>query len=347
MSLVLEATLKGHEGSVWCATWSSNGLLATCGVDRVVRIWSCDNEASEWKCVTASAKFRRTIRRVCWGSDDRSLAVACFDGVTTILDLSGGVQPTLECAVTLEGHENEVKGVAYSGSGGLLATCSRDRSVWIWEVGVEFEYECIAVLNGHASDIKSVVWHPTMELLVSCGYDESIKIWAEDEDDWFCIETLKSHRDTVWCADFTRDGSRLVSVSADQSIIVWRRDNPHSSVIGGQPRYAVCASAKDVHDGAIYSCSASHDGSLIVTGGEDDAICVTERKHNNNNNSEDSGDDRLNTLVKREDAHTGDVNGVEWKRESNEIFASCGDDGLVRIWRFIKEGEAGTQEAPE
>ena len=170
-------------------------------------------------------------------------------------------------SVVLEGHESEIKSVAWNASGRFLATCSRDKSVWIWECldedgAGEDNFETAAVLQDHDGDVKCVAWHPQEDLLASGSYDDCVRLYREDLDDWTCCACLKGHGSTVWHVGFEpvdamtllwRDeigltesqkelrnerekaGPRLVSCSDDLTVRIWRR-RPKEQTPTGQGR---------------------------------------------------------------------------------------------------------------
>eukprot|EP00928_Gymnodinium_smaydae_P080644 TRINITY_DN64300_c0_g1_i1.p1 TRINITY_DN64300_c0_g1~~TRINITY_DN64300_c0_g1_i1.p1 ORF type:complete len:463 (+),score=103.45 TRINITY_DN64300_c0_g1_i1:74-1390(+) len=237
-------TLRGHEDRVWSVAWrpgSDPPQLASCGADRQIRIWSPRGEgaaldaAEGWRLVgvvDASERHSRTLRSLAWSPTRGDiLAVASFDASVSLWreapgedDADGEIEGGglhFECAGVVTGHENEVKSVAFSASGDYMATCSRDKSVWIYETEKNFEYECVALLQSHTQDVKMVRWHPTQDVLFSVSYDDTVKIWGPDGDDWSCKETLTAHESTVWCLSFDALGSRFVTCSDDRQIRLW------------------------------------------------------------------------------------------------------------------------------
>lgn len=61
----------------------------------------------------------------------------------------------------LTGPDSEIKDLDFSPphyGANLLATCSRDKSVWVWEEVEPEEWETVAVLSEHTGDVKCVAW---------------------------------------------------------------------------------------------------------------------------------------------------------------------------------------------
>lgn len=84
---------------------------------------------------------------------------------------------------------------------------------YIFIVESDNDFECLSVLQEHSQDVKMVAWHPHEEMLASASYDDTIKIWREDDDDWFCADTLKGHTSTIWAIDFDKTGDHIGKVS--------------------------------------------------------------------------------------------------------------------------------------
>ena len=329
--------------------WSSQPhphlpIVATACSDKTVRVYSLTNFAQQ---STIAGGHKRSIRSCAWKPNsvgESVLATGSFDASAGIwrrweegagkgeaareVDFTSGLaggdgtgeeeDEEWRFAVVLDGHDSEIKSLGFAPTAPLLATCSRDKSVWIWEELEDDNFETVAVLQEHEGDVKCVAWSPVEELLASGSYDDEIRLWREDVDDWACCAVLKGHGGTVWCVEFegaetvgalaktegldnaqkalldSREsaGPRLASCSDDKTIRIWRRipkDKPAEPT--GQGKMPTIWKNKDfdeewveevklpqVHERAVYALSWSKKTGKIVSTGSDGKIVVYEER---------------------------------------------------------------------
>lgn len=280
----------------------------------------------------------RSIRTAAWRPHQKMLALGSFDATMSIFAYE---DPQWEFLAQLEGPDNEIKRVAWSFDGTHLASCSRDKSVWVWEVDEDGEdFECVAVLQEHTQDVKHVAWHSSEEILASASYDNSIRLWRRDDDEWLCVATLDGpdgHSSTVWSCDFDPHSMRLVSVSDDLSVKVWRRIAQTGGSGDGEKLPSVArwdvlseeweleSTLPHIHTHPIYSVKWGKNGKIASTGA-DGKIAVYERQDNIW---------RLRNVFEK--AHgVFEINSVDWL---DDRVISGGDDRKIKIWTLDSDNK--------
>ena len=244
----------------------------------------------------------------------------------------------------------------------LLATCSRDKSIWIWEDldDGDNNFETVAVMQEHGGDVKCVSWHPSEECLASGSYDDTIRIWREDLDDWGQVACLKGHEGTVWFVDWEREveggsGPRLLSCSDDKTVRVWKRQVQASSEPGalasastGIPSIIRPAGGDEIweqeallpkaHELAVYAVAWSKTSGLVASTGADGRIALYQERILES--ADASGAQSEWTLLAVKDGAHGiyEINHVAWAKRADrgsqeeEVLVSTADDGSVKVW---------------
>ena len=282
---------------------------------------------------------RDTINSVAFHPVFSSIASSSDDCTIKIWDWELG-----ELERTVKGHTRAVLDVDYGGSRGdssrggiVLASCSSDLSIKLWDPADE--YKNIRTLVGHDHCVSAVRFIPSGaagtsagNLLVSASRDETLKIW--DVVNGYCVKTIQGH--TGWVRDVSPsiDGRFLLSTGDDMTARLWDVSGSNSenkvTMVGHEHFNECCALAPPASYRYLTALTGlkkppppSSTAEFMATGSRDKTIKLW-----------DARGTCLMTLV----GHDNWVRGLVF-HPGGKYLLSVSDDKTLRCWDLSQGGK--------
>jgi mono/diheme cytochrome c family protein len=201
------------------------------------------------------------VTALAFRKDGKHLAVASgvvgTSGEVRVYNLPCNGSPPIKPEVILKAHLDLVQDLAFSPDGRLLATCSYDRLIKLWDATTGKE---IRTLKDHSDAAYSLAFSPDGGLLASGAADRAVKVW--DVATGKRLYTLGEPTDWVYAVAWSPDGQYLAAAGVDKSIRVWE-----VSARKGKLVHSVFA-----HEGPVSRLVYAADGKTLYSLSEDRAV---------------------------------------------------------------------------
>lgn len=144
--------------------------------------------------------------------------------------------------MVVPGHEERAWYVAWNPTKPLLASCSADKSVRLYNYarstdGSEVTFtHTTTIATGHTKTIRTIAWAPSGDSLATASFDSNIGIWEQETDgedgkgDWECASTLEGHETECKSVAYSNTGTLLASCSRDKTVWIWEGTSPLPSL---------------------------------------------------------------------------------------------------------------------
>jgi WD40 repeat protein len=166
---------------------------------------------------------------------------------------------TKTAGALLEGHTGKVISVAFSPSGGLMATGGADGQIRLWDVA---QGKILRTISNQNSAVESLAFSPDGQLLASGAWDYAVRLWRVTDGQLLSSQTM--HHGWIKGLAFSPSGSRLASASADHSVMLWDVDSASLAI-----RHSLAA-----HTDSVENVVFSPDGSRVASASADGTVAL-------------------------------------------------------------------------
>uniref|UniRef100_A0A8B9BHN9 WD repeat, SAM and U-box domain-containing protein 1 n=1 Tax=Anser brachyrhynchus TaxID=132585 RepID=A0A8B9BHN9_9AVES len=304
-------TLADHSDDVNCCAFSPS-LLATCSLDKTVRIYSL-NDFTELS-YSPLKGHTYAVHCCCFSPSGHILASCSTDGTTMVWDTRGGQV----LAVLGQPSGSPVRVCRFSPESTYLVSGAADGSVVLWNVQSLKMYRSGSVKDG---SLVACAFSPNGNCFVTGSSWGDITVW---DDTMRCLYNEKAHDLGVTCCDISSQpisdgehGSRyfqMASCGQDNKVKVWLILFADS--LGVELRYKCTLSG---HSAPVLACAFSYDGQMLVSGSVDKCVIIYETNTGN----------ILHTLSQ----HTRYVTTCVFA-PCTALLATGSMDKTVNIWQF-------------
>ncbi len=157
----------------------------------------------------------------------------------------------------IKGHRDAMYDARFTPDGSLLATCSYDRQINLWDVA---SGKLIRTLSGHNGAVFELAFSPDGSLLASASADATAKIWSVKTGER--LDTLGQPESDQYAVAFSPDGNSIVAAGADRQVRLWQllsRNRPEINPL----RYS-----RTAHESTVVKLAFSPDGKKLVSASE-------------------------------------------------------------------------------
>ncbi len=228
-------------------------------------------------------------------------------------------------AVTfLRGHTSEVLGLAFSPTGNLMASASKDNTIILWDMLAHLPLG--QPLTAHTDWVYSVAFSPDGKLLASGSNDGAILLWDVAMQRPLgpplqANPVAQAHTAAVNQVVFSPDGKMLASASQDTNIILW--DVATRQPIGEPLR---------VVTGRVHRVAFSPDGQTLVASSGDRTLSLWDVAIQQ-------------PIGERLTVHREAAQGLAFSPDG-QLLASGGGEGDLILWDMREARGAGPQRLP-